>query len=71
MSSLRYECYRRVLYEKRLDDIVKFNTIRSEKHELYTMEVVKTGLSPIDDKKYIMKDERHTMAYGDYRIPTQ
>ena len=35
------------------------------------MEVVKTGLSPIDDKKYIMKDERHTMAYGDYRIPTQ
>ena len=69
-NEFTHERYRRVLYEKRLDDIVKFNTIRSEKHELYTMEVVKTGLSPTDDKKYIMEDGRHTMAYGDYRIPT-
>jgi hypothetical protein len=67
-SDFTHERYKKVLHEEILNDTVKFNTIRSEKHELYTMEVVKLGLSPIYTKKYVMLDKVHTLAYGDYRI---
>ena len=63
-----HEKYREVLHKKKLNDIVSFNTIRSEKHKLYTMKVVKVGCSPIDTKKYILPDGKHTYAYGDFRI---
>ena len=42
--------------------------IRSENHRLYTREIVKQSLSPYDDKRYVLQDERTTLAYGHYRI---
>ena len=33
-NEFTHECYRKVLHEKRLDDIIKFNTIRSKKYEI-------------------------------------
>ena len=67
-NEFNYERYREVLHKKILNDTVKFNTIRSEKHKIYTMEVVKVGCSPICTKKYILSDGKHTYAYGDFRI---
>ena len=40
------------------------NVIRSHCHELYTEEINKITLSSDDDKRVIMVDEIHTLAYG-------
>jgi hypothetical protein len=41
-----------------------FRTIRSQNQELYTLELNKVGLSPFDDKRYILEDGINTLAYG-------
>jgi len=43
------------------------NVIRSDLHDVYTEEVHKVALSPKDDKRIIMKDGIHALAYGHYR----
>jgi len=42
------------------------NVIRSHLHDVYTEE--KVALSPEDDKRVIMEDRIHTLAYGHYRL---
>ena len=44
------------------------NVIRSHMHEIYTEEVNKVALCPIDDRRYILEDCVHTLALGHYRI---
>lgn len=44
----------------------KQNLIRSNKHEIYTIEMNKKALSAYDDKRYI--DGIHTLAWGQYKI---
>ena len=46
----------------------KQNIIRSYEHEVYTEEVNKIALSAMDDKRYILKDGMHTLAWGHYKI---
>ena len=41
---------------------------RSYRHEVYTDEVNKVALCPIDDKRYILEDGVHTLALGHYSI---
>ena len=38
--------------------------IRSHCHEIYTEEINKIALSSDNDKRVIMADEIHTLAYG-------
>ena len=38
---------------------------------MYTEEVNKVALSPKDDKRVIMEDGIHTLAYGHYRLKTE
>ena len=45
-----------------------YNQIRSLRHQLVTQEQQKTGLSPFDDKRYILNCGIHTLAHGHYRI---
>ena len=45
----------------------KMNIIRSHRHELFTEEVNKVALSADDDKRHILKDGIHTVAYGHCR----
>ena len=40
------------------------NDIRSHCHEIYTEEINKITLSSDDDKRFIMDDGIHTLAYG-------
>ena len=42
----------------------KMNVIRSHYHEIYTEEINKISLSSDDDKRVIMADGIHTLAYG-------
>ena len=40
------------------------NVLRSHCHEIYTEEINKIALSSDDDKRVIMSDGIHTLAYG-------
>ena len=43
--------------------------IKPLSHRMYTYESNKTSLSAFDDKRYILRDEIHTLAYGHKDIP--
>ena len=39
------------------------NIIRSEKHDIYSKEVNKIALSNQDDKRQVLEDKIHTLAF--------
>ena len=41
----------------------KMNIIRSEKHDIYSKEVNKIALSNQDDKRQVLEDKIHTLAF--------
>lgn len=43
-------------------------TIRSMKHNLYSIEQKKIALSPCDDKRFVEKNKSDTLAWGHYKI---
>ena len=45
-----------------------FNNNNNNLHDLYTEEVNKVALSSEDDKRVIMEDGIHTLAYGHYSL---
>jgi len=49
---------------------ITMQQIRSYSHEVYTIQLKKTGLSPYDDKRYVLDDHVSTLAYGHYSINT-
>ncbi len=68
-ADLRYNHYKECLVNsnvKRTD----MTLIRSKCHELGIYHFNKLGLSPFDDKRYILQDGIHTLAYGHHRIST-
>ena len=46
------------------------NVIRSHCHDLYTEEINKIAPSSDDDKRVIMTDGIHTLAYGHSNVKT-
>ena len=64
---IRHQDYKSCLFEKR-PQMARMNQIRSENHQLYTVTLNKTSLSPYDDKRYILEDGITTLAYGHYKI---
>ena len=44
------------------------NVIRSHRHEIYIEEINKISLSSDDDKRLIMADGIHTLAYGHTKL---
>ena len=46
----------------------QMNVIRSHCHEIYIEEINKIALSSYDDKRVIMADRIHTLAYGHRKL---
>ena len=61
------EEYRQALHSEN-STTVTMQQIRSIKHDVFTISLRKTGLSPYDDKRYVLKDKITTLAYGYNKI---
>ena len=66
-SSIKHEDYKTCLTTGK-EQLRKQNILRSYDHEVYTEEVNKVALSAMDDKRYILNDGIHTLAWGHYKI---
>ena len=66
-KSITHEDYKTCLFTGK-EQLRKMNVIRSYDHEIYTEEVIKVALSADDDKRYILEDGIHTLAWGHYKI---
>ena len=66
-SSISQEDYKTCLITGK-EQLRKQNILRSYDHEVYTEEVNKIALSALDDKRYILGDGVHTLAWGHYKI---
>lgn len=64
-KSITHEDYKDCLFTKR-EHLRKMNVIRSHYHDIFTEEINKVALSADDDKRVIMDDGIHTLAYGHY-----
>lgn len=65
-KSITHDDYKDCLFTKR-KHMRQMNVIRSHLHDIYTEEVNKVALSADDDKRIIMDDGIHTLAYGHWR----
>ncbi len=63
---ITHEDYKECLFTK-ISQLRTMNTIRSRKHEVGSERINKTALSADDDKRIIMEDGIHTMAYGHHK----
>ena len=66
-SSISHEDYKTCLTTGK-EQLRKQNILRSYDHEVYTEEVNKIALSAQDDKRYILSDGVHTLAWGHHKI---
>ena len=66
-NSISHEDYKTCLRTGK-QQLRKQNILRSYNHEVYTEEVNKVALSALDDKRYILSDGVHTLAWGHYKI---
>ena len=48
-----------------------YHSIRSMKNSMFTVRAFRTGLSPMDDKRYICSNGVDTLPYGHWRIKQQ
>ena len=71
IKKLKMDEFKRVLFGETKNDLkhsVSFNLIRSSNHQLNSIRVSKTGLSAIDDKRWVLDDNIHTLALGHKNI---
>ena len=61
-KKLDFDDYVQCLFTGR-KEMRKMNIIRSEKHDIYSKEVNKIALSNEDDKRAVLKDKVHTLAF--------
>ena len=66
-NNITHEDYKTCLTTGK-DKLARQDILRSYEHEVYTEEVNKIALSAADDKRYILKDGIHTLAWGHYKI---
>ena len=66
-TSIKHEDYKTCLKTGK-EQLRKQNILRSYEHEVFTEEINKVALSALDDKRYILGDGVHTLAWGHYKI---
>ena len=62
-----FEDFKECVLNKTTKRITQSN-IRSYDHEVYTEIINKVALNWYDDKRYILDDGIHTLAWGHYKI---
>ena len=65
------ENYRQALFANTKADMQQhatFSAIRSFDHQLATVEITKTSLCPVDNKRYVLPDNVRTLAHGHFKI---
>ena len=66
-KNIKHQQYRDCLFNE-TETSATFQNIRSFNHEVHTVSVNKSALSPYDDKRYLQKGKTDTLAYGHYSI---
>ena len=61
-KKFRHDMYREALFEEERST-VEMNLIRALKHVVTTNRVRKVGLSPFDDKRYVLNEKVTTLAH--------
>ena len=61
---VRHSHFFEVLRNSQKTIMSKFCTIQSKKHNVRTVRVNKLCLCALDDKRHILEDGEHTLAYG-------
>ena len=64
-KTITHSDYKETLFSHK-EQYRKMNVIRSHLHDVFTEEINKVALSANDDKRIIMDDGIHTLAYGHY-----
>ena len=64
---ITHEDYKGCLFSKK-EQVRSMSVIRSHLHEIYTEEMNKVALSADDDKRIILEDGIHTLAYRHYKL---
>ena len=68
VSNMKFEEYLQALQTEEQPNYHEFYAIRSKLHVLQTMKHTKKGLSPFDDKRYVLSDGINTLAHGHFKI---
>lgn len=66
-SNIQHENYKNCLVNRKIQ-MESMVTFRSQIHQIYTVVLNKTSLSPFDDKRHILADGIHTLAHGHFKI---
>ena len=66
-NKITFDDYKRCLFSGD-KQYRQMNVFRTQKHEIFTEEVNKVALSADDDKRIILPDKVHTLAYGHYSL---
>ena len=67
-KEMNFNMYKKTLYEN-CNEKVKFNSIRSYQHKLFSITCSKTGLSNFENKRYYVSNEL-SYPHGHYAIPS-
>ena len=67
-KEMNFNMYKKTLYEN-THEKVKFNTIRSYQHQLFSITCSKTGLSNFENKRYYVNNNL-SLPHGHYAIPS-
>ena len=70
-NKLRFENYRQALFANTKADMQQqatFSAIRSFDHQVATVEITKTSLCPVDNKRHVLPDNVRTFAHGHFKI---
>ena len=63
----KHDLYKNCLFGERPNGSrIYMHLIQSRQHQLYTATVSNIGLSPFDDKGYVLEDGIHTRVHGHY-----
>lgn len=67
LKDISFPIYKNSLFNENITR-VEFETIESKNHKLRMKKIKKIALCPFDDKRYLLPDKVHTLAYGHYKI---